>query len=491
MPSTVEKIVEDALVVFRSDVMERVRRLGEMRTPAACAAVELSVASSAREAGDRVFGAMLAAAVEDVAFQAETTLAAREALNVRGEEIREVTVALLGGSSVRLRAPYLRPGRHKVDKDGRTRPENGLYPVLSALGIAFFTTPATADEVCHELTAADSVRAARESLARRRLDFGHKQTLRIFNAFGSRAVTQREQALELGSASPTSSALAGMRVVVATDGGRIRERVEKKGRRRKNGHHGYHAPWREPRQLVIYCIDQDGKLSDAFVPVLDASMKTADEFMQMVQAYLRTLGVAQAREVIFAADGAKWIWDRVDDMVAALGIPPKRVFQVIDQCHAIQTLYEIADLRRWGQREKNCWIGKAVRALRKGLIGVVERLIQSLAVGRSAGKVLSHMDYFTRNTERMQYRKFKTRSIPSGSGAVESAVRRVINMRMKNNGTFWDEANAESMLMLRSYLKAGRWQNLVDWTIAQAADWWTHVTPCLPHVHDSTAQSAT
>ena len=40
-----------------------------------------------------------------------------------------------------------------------------------------------------------------------------------------------------------------------------------------------------------------------------------------------------------------------------------------------------------------------------------------------------------------------------GSGAVESAIRRVINLRLKGNGMFWTEENAESMLGFRQKIK--------------------------------------
>lgn len=76
----------------------------------------------------------------------------------------------------------------------------------------------------------------------------------------------------------------------------------------------------------------------------------------------------------------------------------------------------------------------------------------------------------------MQYRTFVAAKLPTGSGAIESAVRRVVNLRMKGNGTFWRIENAEAMLMLRGYLKAGRFDDLVDWSHAAAADWWPSQT---------------
>ena len=45
-----------------------------------------------------------------------------------------------------------------------------------------------------------------------------------------------------------------------------------------------------------------------------------------------------------------------------------------------------------------------------------------------------------------------------GSGAIESAIRRVLNLRMKGNSIFWKEENAEAMLSLRGLVLSGRWK---------------------------------
>ncbi len=72
----------------------------------------------------------------------------------------------------------------------------------------------------------------------------------------------------------------------------------------------------------------------------------------------------------------------------------------------------------------------------------------------------------------MQYAAFEDAGIPTGSGAIESAIRRIVNMRMKSNGMFWLEVNAEGMLLLRSYLKSGYLDSLLDWSLLNAAPWW-------------------
>jgi hypothetical protein len=58
----------------------------------------------------------------------------------------------------------------------------------------------------------------------------------------------------------------------------------------------------------------------------------------------------------------------------------------------------------------------------------------------------------------MQYEGFEQQGLPCGSGRVESAIRRVINLRLKAPGTFWTEAMAEGLLFLRAQLLSGRWE---------------------------------
>ncbi len=83
--------------------------------------------------------------------------------------------------------------------------------------------------------------------------------------------------------------------------------------------------------------------------------------------------------------------------------------------------------------------------------------IDSLRVGRRAKEIAKGARHFDNNADRMRYAGFRAAAVPSGSGGLESAVRRVINHRMKGNSRFWLPERAEGMLHLRSHLKAGRW----------------------------------
>lgn len=246
------------------------------------------------------------------------------------------------------------------------------------------------------------------------------------------------------------------------------------GRKRtKTGHRRYDAPWREPKLLTIYLVEEDGKVSDEFQPVYDGTLGDADAIFEMILGYLKALGAHQARELILLGDGARWIWDRGTPLVERLGIDAQPVKQVIDFCHAVGVLHEIAEARASGSpTERELWIRMAKTLLKRGAIDDLVEMIDGLAIGRRAKDISEHRDYFVRNKHRMQYASFRKANVPIGSGAIESAIRRVVNMRMKSNGMFWLEVNAEGMLLLRSYLKAGRLDALVDWSLTAAVNWW-------------------
>lgn len=472
--------VSAKIAAFAESVESKLVDWSKARTPADFRAMELDVAASCRSLSDDLTSAVMVDTVSEPAFQAAASVAARQGGKLRIGDRRDVTVTLLSGHKIRLRGlEYLKPN-HRRKRPGRRRTKRGaggtgMYPCLAALGVCFGVTPALAGEICAQVADSDSVRSGRAALERRDIDLGHKQTLRIVNAFSERAVQQRNEWLEQARQEQTPSGLLkGKRVAISTDGGRLRERQYRPGRRRANGHRGYHAPWREPKLLVIYVLDDRGRVEHEFRPVYDGTLGDCDVLFDMLTGYLRALGVSQAKQLIILGDGAKWIWERVSGLVAAVGISRDKVVEVVDYYHASEKLHLIAGIPvNWSPAEKKGWIRQAKKLLYNGRTTELAAHIDTLATGRRAKKIRSHENYFTRNHNRMQYRSFAARRIPRGSGAVESAVRRIVNLRLKSNAKFWKKSNAEGMILLRSYLKAGRFDDLVDWSISRSAAWWT------------------
>ena len=86
--------------------------------------------------------------------------------------------------------------------------------------------------------------------------------------------------------------------------------------------------------------------------------------------------------------------------------------------------------------------------------------VQVICRGRNSKAIRTHLNYLIKNQSRMAYAKLMALKLPIGSGAIESTVRRVVNLRLKGPSIFWCRASAEAILLLRSYYKAGRWNLL-------------------------------
>ena len=69
----------------------------------------------------------------------------------------------------------------------------------------------------------------------------------------------------------------------------------------------------------------------------------------------------------------------------------------------------------------------------------------------------------------MDYSLSLSNHLPIGSGAIESAVRRGINLRVKSNATYRLRENAETIICFRAWIKAGRAEEIFHQT--------TYVTP--------------
>jgi hypothetical protein len=90
----------------------------------------------------------------------------------------------------------------------------------------------------------------------------------------------------------------------------------------------------------------------------------------------------------------------------------------------------------------------------------VERLCQ----GRRGKGWSRERDYLLRNARagRLDYAKARRAKMPMGSGTMESAVRRVVNLQLKGPGIFWHEEHTEHILLLRTYYKSKHWQVLTN-----------------------------
>ncbi len=370
---------------------------------------------------------------------------------LKGQGPREVEIRFSRGEAVPIKTSYYSQAGKKRGK--KKRP--GLYPGLILLGIYERCSPALISEVSKLSVALSSFEEVEQVLRDRGFEIDDKTIRAIAMSFAQR-VKMAQSADEAGGFEET---VEGRRVVISTDGGRVRIRQYKRGRKTKKGRRRFKAEWREPKLLIIYTVDETGKREQSFLPIIDGTLKGPDAVFGLIKYYLTKLGLDQADKILFVADGARWIWHRVQTLMSSLGIP--QWYELVDFYHVVEHLGKIATLQKdWRTTQRKRWRNKYRRLLLKGQVEQVIAAILRLCPKKCSPELRRELNYFVRNRRRMAYTKISQMGLPIGSGAMESAIRRVINLRLKGASIYWLEETAEAMIRLRSFFKAGRWNLL-------------------------------
>ena len=408
----------------------------------------------------------------DADFKARAAAAARRLFwdegllgRIDNKGWEDTTVRLRHGLVLSLRTPYLRPSRKGWTGRPRTyrgTAGTGRFAVLEALGITDGASPALRGEVARLVVQCASYQEARDQLARDGVICDVSVIVHLAVRTGVAALRQRAAAIAGVLDGPLlgGTLLAGKRVRLGLDGGRVRTRKnQRQGRRRKNGHRGFETPWREPRLLTIEVLDEEGNPDPEVPPIYETFLGTAADIFRQIEGLLRLLGISQATVVEFLSDGADWIWRHVDGLFERLGVPSERLRLVLDYYHACEHLHAaVRACKNLSSSQQTAFYTKLSKQLltSAGVDAVVSRL-RPLVRGRRSRAIKAEIKYFTGHLGHMKYAALLSEKLSIGSGAVESGIRRIVNLRFKAASIFWREDHVEPLLLLRAILKSGRW----------------------------------
>jgi hypothetical protein len=386
----------------------------------------------------------------------------------RSPQPRSRRIRLLGGLILWVSAAYYavvtRTGK------GRGPAGSGLYPELAVLGIHEGKTAALVDHVARHSALLPSFEHAQRELKANGLNMPLKEVRRIATHLGAQVLTCRKRDLlnYRDGEMPAGQELAGKRVACCIDAGksrlrRVTRKQKGKGKDKKQKRR-YKAEWRDVKLLIIYEIDEKGEKVRTTRPWIDGTFAGPDEAMELLAMHLHRLGAAQAEMVVFLADGAPWIWERLEWVAKRVGLQPKRWQFVLDFWHAAQHIGLALGHLPVAEKERRRLYKKLRKWLKRGKAWEMTQELRRLgekhgvlpAMQEDLGYLEKHEDH-----AHMDYARFLRQGWPIGSGAVESAIRRVINLRIKGPGVLWEEENAEGMVVLRAAALTGRWEELL------------------------------
>lgn len=400
---------------------------------------------------------------------------------------------MLGGLVLWVSSLYCAPSTRPGKKPRREQGGGGLFPELAVFGIHQGQSAALTGLVARQSTLMPSFELARQELARRGLDLNVKVVHRVTHDLGRQMLIARRTDLQRyrDGQMPAGTEFTGKRIVAQLDGGRIRLRKvtrKQKGKgKAKKQKRRYKGAWREPKLLTIYEIDNNGQKVSKSRARIDGSFAGPDEIMELLAMHLHRLGAASAEVVVFVSDGAPWIWERLAWVVKRVGLDSKKVAYALDWCHALHHVGLALAAVGLPADEHRRVFKKLRKWLKKGLTAAVLNELERLGGKHGALEAMTTpVAYLDKHLAagHLEYDNLQSRGLPIGSGAIESAIRRVINLRLKGNGMMWYEDNAEGMLLLRAAALTGRWEEALD--RAQKSKWqdgqldWIWSSPDMP-----------
>jgi hypothetical protein len=390
-----------------------------------------------------------------------------------GVQVRLLAGGSVGLDNIRYCGP-LPPSKRKVKTRGRRKKNRGeggagCYPALEILGIVEGITPKLASEVSRVVNECSSIEAAMEQLERRNIHFDSNETVQqITENFGADALAARLNWARTGvvpGGLEFEQNGKARTLFIGIDAFKGQVRKTKAGPIPQGQvRHGYHTHFTDAKTFTIRELDEDGRLPRDGLRIIEGTFGSADymfTLLEMMTTY-DLLDLDQYDHIVVGGDGADWIRNRIPGFCDKIQRRVRgKVWPLLDWYHAAQHLWKIAKARKgWTKEQRRGWVKGAEDLLYKGDVDGVLEEIDHIRVGRGAKAIGKLAKYFEENRFRIHYGEMRELGLPIGTGAIESAGRQAINLRIKGSGIFWLPENAEAMLMMRGYLKSGNWKVL-------------------------------
>lgn len=311
--------------------------------------------------------------------------------------------------------------------------------ILGKATANFRITPYAQEVMCY--LGQEKVYAEAESIFNKLngLDISGKQIENVCHYYGQQLEDEQQKAIAKGG--KDKKVIHRERCYVMLDGGMLLTREEK---------------WKEMKLARFFdssdtiTVSKDrGYISGS---TYIAHLGNHKEFLKKVEYQVDTMA-----EVVFIADGAKWIWKWAEAMY------PEST-QILDFFHAKEHLCQWAEAAIKDDTQKQQWIDEQSLLLLNNKVDIVMNNIAQLKTGnpkvRSQRRVL--LEYYSSHRNRMNYKTYRENNLMIGSGPIEAAHRHVIQQRMKLSGQRWTMKGAQQIANLRVAHKSNQWNKIVE-----------------------------
>jgi hypothetical protein len=226
-------------------------------------------------------------------FQCEIILLWLRALGaqkgLRFVSYQQIWVTLSTGTKVQVRSPFFVKARPKRGRKKRGPQNRGEHLFLSLMGFIHKVEPGLALRAVKLAVLSPSFDTASKILAQEGIKLSPKKIRQMVIEMGPDNPSSRVERL---LADKEDRPLEKQRVFLSVDGGRLRQRKNKRGPRPKGAKRcGFHTDWIEPKLFTIYLIHEKGDIIKKVPPFVDGTTGKLKQFLELLQHYLARLGI--------------------------------------------------------------------------------------------------------------------------------------------------------------------------------------------------------
>ena len=197
------------------------------------------------------------------------------------------------------------------------------------------------------------------------------------------------------------------------------------------------------------------------IRIVVAAVEDAEAFTKRMRTESDRLNATLAGAISVLGDGAEWIWN-LSEAVFPLAD------EALDVFHAVERISD-AVKAVWGDTEdakSRIAVGRQA-LLTRGKIGVERWLAEMIAetpATVSTDPLLDAAAYLAKHPTRLDYAERLAEGRSIGSGAVEGAVKQLLNLRMKRTGARWKVEHVGPLVELIALSETPEWDPI--WTAA-------------------------
>jgi hypothetical protein len=140
--------------------------------------------------------------------------------------------------------------------------------------------------------------------------------------------------------------------------------------------------------------------------------------------------------------------------------------EILDFFHAKEHLCQFASVYFEEVKTRDEWIRSMEKLLLDDRVEQVIDTLKQLLVGKNKKTTTNILNnlirYYQNNLKRMKYKTFKNKGYLIGSGAMESAIRNVVQHRLKRSGQRWTIKGGQQITNIRTMFLSNGQDKIIE-----------------------------